>query len=835
MKNLVLLFMLGCVFCLTGFVQAQDSRFKRADQLYQQKDYIKAIEWYEFVLKKDKKEIPIHVFENLSDCYFSIRQYKKAESWMARMAKREDCSEKSLFGYGHVLLINGKKERARDVFLRIGEQGFVDHIDRAMKGEVLPSGWKAEYMKINSRYTEFGPSWYEEGFIFCSERNNSTMGVVHKSQATNSPLLNVYYTHPKNERKWTNPAPLGKKVNSKLHEGPSTLSPDGTHLFVNRSRKLKKSDRRDRKAGPPVEILIFEKKKDQWTSPKSADFANQTASYLHPSISADGKWLFFASDLPGGKGGFDLYKVRIDGEKWGAPINLGPQINTAYNEVFPYIQPNGNLVFASNGHPGYGGLDLFEVTSMGDDWAMPFNLGTPINSQYDDFSMIVDAKKTTGYFASNRGRNPMDDNLYKATREVPVFENCPVQEEPVMCYRFFEKGMEEDMPYQLIYEWDFGDGQTAPGIEARHCFDQPGVYEVTLRVIDSLSGGLMFNQASYQLKIGAPNQAYIEVNTDPEAGMTVVLDAAQTNLPGFVPEEYFWDFGDGATGMGLQVEHEYGVAGNYKVQLGMLGTMEGGTEKTTECVSRTIEVGVVPDLGDVKNLLKIKENLPDEQPNTDTTQPLKPKQNNPEPEAPEETPPIKTTPHVTSPQTVQPPKTLSEDSQMQEKPVEETTAKAAEEEKIVSPNPPLKENTPDPIVNNSPVNPREEEKENAAPATYHGTSAPNRMPALDQNKVVGPFLEQPETVTVNGQLQFEGEPSWEGRIIWKNKDNGQVIKETHSISRSGAFSLQLPTGFRYFCEIDFPGYKVHLFPLDLRGYYGSDEIDQRFKLVRVPR
>ena len=626
MKRLAFILLCLLFFCIQA--EGQNSRFKRADKLYRQHDYGKAIEWYEFLLKNEKKQFSSQALDNLTDCYFATRQYKKAESWLARLSKNEDVSTRALFRYGHVLLINGKPEMAREVFAQLGEQGFVEMVDLVIAGKTDSTEWQTTRMKFNSRQTDFGPAWYGKGLIFCSERPNSVVGVVHKSKATASPLLNIYYSEPRNEQaretgegKWTNPHPISGNINSKLHEGPATLHPDSMHLFVNRSRKIKKSSRRDKKAGPLVEILVFEKKKNNWKSPKKAQLPDVNVSYLHPSPSPDGKWLYFASDLPGGQGGLDIYRVRIDGDHWGKPQNLGPAINTPHNEVFPYQHKDGTLYFASNGHSGYGGLDLFEARPAAVGWTPPRNLGEPINSRWDDFSLIMNRKKTSCYFASNRGRNSKADNIYHASRELPDFENCPEQEEPSLCYKFYEKGMEEDLPFQLIYEWDFGDGNSAPGVRARHCYEKPGDYTITLKVIDSLSGGHMFNQATYHLNIQPLEQPYIDVSLDRDNALWVGVNAEKSNIPGFVTEGYFWDFGDGNIGAGPETSHLYTLPGDYTVRLGLSGHLETESGTSRHCVTRTVEIATSGDLFGVGSLINPKEEKKDLYASTESPRP----------------------------------------------------------------------------------------------------------------------------------------------------------------------------------------------------------------------
>ena len=133
---------------------------------------------------------------------------------------------------------------------------------------------------------------------------------------------------------------------------------------------------------------------------------------MHPSLNYDGSRLFFTSNMPGGYGKMDIYFVDWDGTKWSDPINLGPEVNTSGNEVFPYIHDNGALFFSSTGLRGLGGLDVYMIDLSGSEWGKVINLGQPFNSKYDDFGLILDKESTRGFFSSNRNGGSGKDDIY---------------------------------------------------------------------------------------------------------------------------------------------------------------------------------------------------------------------------------------------------------------------------------------------------------------------------------------------------------------------------------------------------------------------------------------
>ena len=149
----------------------------------------------------------------------------------------------------------------------------------------------------------------------------------------------------------------------------------------------------------------------------------------HPALSPDGKRLYFSSDKPGGQGGADIYYVEIQGESFGAVRNLGPAVNTPEDEVFPFVDSEGSLYFASSGHLGFGGLDIFRSQAQNGCWTKPENLGLPVNSPQDDFAYVLDSSRSKGFFSSNRGNDPDNDDLYAFSQKLeekrPEFQCAP--------------------------------------------------------------------------------------------------------------------------------------------------------------------------------------------------------------------------------------------------------------------------------------------------------------------------------------------------------------------------------------------------------------------------
>lgn len=258
--------------------------------------------------------------------------------------------------------------------------------------------------KLNSRASDFGGYPVGDAIFYCTAKSVSAPA-RYLDQKTNKPLYNLFRAE----------GDLGDFTKnriverlSRIHSGPVCQSPNGNHLFITANLDKNKSGENKLRLYRATISDSYGLKDLQALS-----INNDNYNVGHPAISADGKTLYFASDMPGGLGGVDLYKVALDedGSIAGKPVNLGSEINTSGNEYFPWIGENGMLFFASDGHGGFGGLDVFVSYPKGQDWFYLTNLGSSVNSSFDDFAFILD-KSGKGYYSSNRENGKGEDDIY---------------------------------------------------------------------------------------------------------------------------------------------------------------------------------------------------------------------------------------------------------------------------------------------------------------------------------------------------------------------------------------------------------------------------------------
>lgn len=258
---------------------------------------------------------------------------------------------------------------------------------------------------FNSRRSDYSPMYFDNSFdrLYFTTTNEKVNG-THRSEINGMKKADIW-TVTKNERgQWKRPEPVEGELNSENEEGIVSFTPDGSTMYLTRAR-------REPNANTGVEIYTSQRSDAQWSKPVKFEITHDTiSSYGHPAVSPDGNWLYFTSDMPGGSGGKDIWRINLK-ERAGSLENLGEWINTPGDEMFPFVRSDSVLYFASDGHPGYGGLDIFKaVMTKSGGWNVS-NMGSPLNSAADDFG-ITFGEGETGYFSSNRGDAKGYDHIY---------------------------------------------------------------------------------------------------------------------------------------------------------------------------------------------------------------------------------------------------------------------------------------------------------------------------------------------------------------------------------------------------------------------------------------
>ena len=437
------------------------------------------------------------------------------------------------------------------------------------------SDYLIESLSLNNNYSnEIFAISYDNGIIFSSDLRTHVL--VSRVDSTNHPLFHLFYVSQRDSNKWGIPHTLSKNIPINTHQGPCTVSADGREIYFSVNDET----------GQRIFSAI--RSGDNWTNIRP--FAHNRPNYTttHPSLSRDGRRLFFASNMPGGFGGFDIYVCERTSSGWGTPKNLGSEVNSSANELYPFIQGNDELYFSSS-HGSMGGLDIFSVREVNGVWKLRYRLEEPINSTADDISYTAtDAYGTSGYIASNRAGKTFD--LFSFKSLFPIFTGCEEQEENEYTYLLEEKkalGMDTTT---LKLSWDMGDGTVKYGEKVEHTFPSTGIYNIYINVVDTLTGDIEKLVAHYELEVLDIEQPYITADETITVGVVASFNASKTYLPDLDIKEYYWMFGDGTRKKGIRADHIYTVPGIYKLQLGVIGKSKWTGEEEKVCVFLEITV-----------------------------------------------------------------------------------------------------------------------------------------------------------------------------------------------------------------------------------------------------
>jgi len=412
-------------FSLAAFSQKYTKQLERANTLFEDYSYVQAIQEYDKILKKhDVPEAKI----KLAECYRLTRQMDEAERWYWSASEQNAVDSVYMYNYASVLKYNKKYDEAKTWYLKYEaykqdgkgakQAKFLDLIHFFVRDS---SKVDIKNMAFNSEYADFSPTFFKEGMLFSSSRTKGK-NAGGLDQWTGENFLDLYYIEKINVDSSGKSKLLPGFINSNFHEGPATFDAQKNTIFFTRNNVEKGIQKRSKDGVLKIQIYSATTADNRWDVVTPFTLNNPDYIYCHPSLSPDGSRIYFASDMPGGFGGLDIYYSEKSGDTWAQPVNLGQYVNTQWNDAFPYIHSTGTLYFASDGLPGLGGLDVYSVRFGGRDWMDVKNLGYPINTSQDDFGFILDSTNKSGYVSSNRDGGKGSDDIYSIFIKDSYFE-----------------------------------------------------------------------------------------------------------------------------------------------------------------------------------------------------------------------------------------------------------------------------------------------------------------------------------------------------------------------------------------------------------------------------
>lgn len=413
---------------------------KKAQKAMDKYDYTQAVSVLKKIVGNSKYQneaIPM-----LAHCYRMQHDIFNTKAWYGRAVTLADAKPDAFLYYGQALQATGEYSAARKMFDKY--EGLVHdgtgkmfsvHCDSVLGPwlNLKPKYEIKSVSKINTDQSDFGPSFYNGDLVYASDfMRNVTEG--KKYGWTGRGYLDIMKSTPDAPGEFWGemgaPTVLNNKFNQIYHDGPSSFTANGNTAFFTRSYRDKAKKENGFKTNL-LKLFYCTKTDGDWGAVKPFFLNSPDYSIGHPALTPGGDTLYFASDMPGGEGGTDIWKCVREGEGWSQPVNLGKVINTSENEMFPFVKSDGALYFASNGHPGYGALDVFSSKEVSGAWSTPQNLHRPINGSFDDFALAFVPEAENGFFSSNRPGGVGNDDIYafrKLNIEEPKEIKKPVAE-----------------------------------------------------------------------------------------------------------------------------------------------------------------------------------------------------------------------------------------------------------------------------------------------------------------------------------------------------------------------------------------------------------------------
>ncbi|QNF31723.1 OmpA family protein [Adhaeribacter swui] len=548
--NVFILLLVVALGSLPARLQAQ-SALRKADQYFNSYKYALAIEEYKKAI--ESKPPTLAVMQRLADANRLSNRSVAAESWYAEVVKNPEADPINIMYYAQMLHTNGKYDEAKVQYLQYAEKQPAEAAQARKLADACDTA--AQWLKrsplfevkaateLNTLYSDFSPIPYKNGIIFTSDRSVAGAGKTKEKIFgwTGRPYLKLYSSE-KNGLTWSKPTLLTSNINATYHNGPAALDSVKSTIYFTRTNLVKL---KNTKANPDptswvenpfasgfinrLEIYFAEKQGEKWADAKPFAY-NKIEEYSvgHPVLSPDGNLLYFVSDMPGGFGLTDIYYCeRMGNGSWSKPVNAGNTINTSGREMFPAFDQNGTLYFSSDGHAGFGGLDLFSAKGERSTWSAVTNLMAPINSSRNDYGMLVEGAGQTGLFSSDRFSEEATADIYSFSM---------IQQPAVLAVTTLER-----------LAGQIGKKSLMPLSNVRLRLTQPNSRD-SIIVTSDKKGHYYFNvfKGNNYALLGSkanfltqPADVQISLNAPDTVNVTLLFDRIQTNTPISLANIYF--------------------------------------------------------------------------------------------------------------------------------------------------------------------------------------------------------------------------------------------------------------------------------------------------------
>lgn len=402
------------------FAQSQDKMM--AKRYFERTFYSEAIPIYERLVENERS---LEIVRNLADSYYFTGDFAKAKQWYKVLLWQfaDQVDGEYSFRYVHTLKTEGDYKMANDVqrkfLIKTGQEAKATQLEKDIETleniSAIGNRFDIRNLPLNTKFSEFGATKNGDAVVFAGVKRS--FGLLDKKFKWNDErYLDLLKVAKPDDTIAVSFAP---ELDTDMHEANTIFTKDGKTMYF--TRNFIKDGKRGKNSKKVSVVQLYKAEYDaDWTKVTALPFNSPDFSVEHPALSTDEKTLYFASDMPGGFGSFDIWSVAVNDGAFGTPVNLGAAINTDKREQFPFASKDNKLYFASDGHYGYGALDVFVSDEKG-----VFNVGLPLNSGYDDFAYTIDSDTKEGYFASNRPGGKGSDDIYWLKETKPlIIEGC---------------------------------------------------------------------------------------------------------------------------------------------------------------------------------------------------------------------------------------------------------------------------------------------------------------------------------------------------------------------------------------------------------------------------
>lgn len=424
---------------LTGILLGQEKTLKKAKEQYDRYEYINAQQTYLRVVDKGYRSADL--FKNLGNSYYYNSQFGEALQWYEELITSypEEVEPEYYFRYAQTLKSAERYDEADSYMekftaMTTGDQraAIFNEEPNYLKRIDFQSGRYEIYnLAINSPFTDYGGTFYGDEFVVFASTRDTLVTKKQIHQWNNEAFLELFKAnYDKTTGELLEYKKMSGTINSKFHESSPVFTKDGNTVYFTRNNYEDRKIGKDNQGTNKLKLYrSYRNMQGDWTTPQDLPFNSDEYSVAHPALNQAEDTLYFTSDMPGGKGESDLYRIAINGDgSFGTPENLGDRINTEGKETFPFITASGDLYFSSNGHSGLGGLDVFvtRLDPQTDEEALVVNIGRPVNSPDDDFAYALDEVTKRGYFSSNRPGGKGGDDIYSFLQTEDLRKFCVI-------------------------------------------------------------------------------------------------------------------------------------------------------------------------------------------------------------------------------------------------------------------------------------------------------------------------------------------------------------------------------------------------------------------------